>query len=86
MTAGRERASMFKRLALLKAAPFRVGCLVILLSCLSYYYIARTGNALLLSLDAEVFNAMFRSRGEIQTTGQIVIVDIDEKSLQKMGQ
>ena len=77
---------MARSQALFKATPFRTGCLVILLSCVLYYSISRSENTLLLSFDAQVFSTMFKSRGSMATTGQIAIVDIDEKSLARLGQ
>ncbi len=77
---------MVNRLSFFKATPFRTGCLVILLSSVLYFSIARSNNALLLAFDAQVFNTMFKIRGSTATTGKVAIVDIDEKSLAMLGQ
>jgi len=70
----------------LKLSPFKIGCLVILAACLVFYSFGNQKPALLTALDNRVADAMFRWRGPVQTTGSVVIIDIDEKSLQAIGQ
>ena len=70
----------------LKLSPFKIGCLVILAACLVFYSFGNQKPALLTALDNRVADAMFRWRGPLKTTGSVVIVDIDEKSLQVIGQ
>lgn len=77
---------MDKVIALLKPTPFKVGCLVVLASCVLFYSFGQGKPELLSSLDNQITNTMFRWRGPQETTGQVVIVDIDEKSLRKIGQ
>jgi len=72
--------------AKLKLSPFKIGCLVILAACLIFYSFGNQKPALLTALDNRVADAMFRWRGPVKDTGSVVIVDIDEKSLQKVGQ
>ena len=38
------------------------------------------------TFDSKLRDQLFLWRGEIETTGNVVIVDIDEKSLEKVGQ
>jgi len=70
----------------LKLSPFKIGCLVILAACLVFYSFGNQKPALLTALDNRVADAMFRWRGPLKTTGSVVIIDIDEKSLQAIGQ
>ena len=72
--------------AKLKLSPFKIGCLAILAACLVFYSFGNRKPALLTALDNRVADAMFRWRGPVETSGSVVIVDIDEKSLQAIGQ
>ena len=67
-------------------SPFKVGCLVVLAATLLFHSFGQQKPALLATLDNRVTDAMFRWRGTMPTTGQVVIIDIDEKSLRKVGQ
>lgn len=67
-------------------SPFKVGCLVVLVAVLLFYSFGREKPFLLATLDNRVTDAMFRWRGSAPTTGQVVIIDIDEKSLRQVGQ
>lgn len=67
-------------------SPFKVGCLVVLAAVLFFYSFGQQKPLLLAALDNRVTDAMFRWRGTMPTTGQVVIIDIDEKSLRKVGQ
>jgi len=82
----RIRPVMHRLIRILKPSPFKMGCLVVLASCLFFYSFGLNKPALLSSLDNQITSAMFRWRGPVGTTGEIVIVDIDEKSLKDMGQ
>ena len=73
-------------LSLLTPSPFKTGCLLVLAAGLLYYSFGQEKPALLTSLDNRVNDAMFRIRGEMTTTGKVVIIDIDEKSLRQVGQ
>lgn len=72
--------------ALLKPSPFKIGCLLVVISCCLFFSFGQTKPELLSSVDNQITSAMFRWRGPSETTGKIVIVDIDEKSLQHLGQ
>jgi len=70
----------------LRLSPFKFGCLTVLAACLVFYSFGNHKPALLTALDNRVADAMFRWRGPVKTTGSVVIVDIDEKSLKTVGQ
>jgi len=59
---------------------------MVALSCLIFYSFGQKKPELLYSLDNQIINAMFRWRGTTGTTSQVLIVDIDEKSLRMIGQ
>lgn len=67
-------------------SPFKIGCLVILAAALLYHSFGSQKPPLLESLDNRITDAMFRWRGKEPTTGSVVIVDIDEKSMRSVGQ
>lgn len=71
---------------LLALSPFKVGCLVVLAAVLLFYSFGQKKPFLLATLDNRVTDAMFRWRGVVPTSGQVVIIDIDEKSLRQVGQ
>lgn len=77
---------MTRLTALLKPSPFKLGCLVILAAVLLFHSFGAHKPDLLAALDNRVVNAMFHWRGAQPTGGQVVIVDIDEKSLGEVGQ
>ena len=70
----------------LRLSPFKLGCLAVLVAGLVFYTFGNQKPALLTSLDNRVADAMFRWRGPVKTTGAVVIIDIDEKSLKAIGQ
>ncbi|HQI81808.1 MAG TPA: adenylate/guanylate cyclase domain-containing protein [Deltaproteobacteria bacterium] len=70
----------------LRLTPFAAGCVAILVSCLIFHGLGDSKPELLTSLDNQISSAMFRWRGPMPTTGAVVIVDIDEKSLGRIGQ
>ena len=70
----------------LRMSPFKIGCLTILAACLIFNTFDNGKPALLTALDNRVADAMFRWRGPVKTTNSVVIVDIDERSLQEIGQ
>lgn len=73
-------------LSLLKPSPFKIGCLVVLTSCLVFYSFGGQKPRLITSMDNRIFDTMFQLRGSMETTNSVVIVDIDEKSLNELGQ
>jgi adenylate cyclase len=70
----------------LKISPFQMGILVVVAACLIFNSFGAQKPDLLTSLDNRITDAMFRWRGPMKTTGSVVIVDIDEKSLKYAGQ
>jgi adenylate cyclase len=77
---------MQKALKFFRPTPFKTGCLVVLVSCLLFKSFGHIKPAFLTASDNQVVSAMFRWRGHTAATGNIVIIDIDEKSLYRMGQ
>ncbi|SCZ56125.1 CHASE2 domain-containing protein [Thiohalomonas denitrificans] len=69
-----------------RPTPFRIGLLVILAAVSLFYSFGADKPRLLQALDQRVLDTMFHWRGEEPAGGQVVIVDIDEKSLQALGQ
>jgi len=65
--------------------PFKAGIAMIFLACLLFYSFGSTKPDLLLAMDNRLLDTMFKWRGARPTTGSVVIVDIDEQSLQAMG-
>lgn len=59
---------------------------MVLAACLFFFSLGEEKSPLLASLDNRGVDAMFRWRGGTPTTGEVVIVDIDEKSLLQLGQ
>lgn len=71
---------------LLHPTPFKAGLLVVLLSSLLFISFGADKPALLRALDNQLTGAMFHLRGPEPPRNKIVIVDIDEKSLARIGQ
>lgn len=71
---------------LLKPTPFKAGLLCVLLFSLLYLSFGTAKPALLQALDNQLTSAMFRFRGPEPPQHNIIIVDIDEKSLARLGQ
>ncbi len=70
----------------LLTSPFSLGCLLIFISCLLFYSFGIQKPVLLSGLDNKIMDIMFRIRGAQPISKKVVIVDIDEKSLKKLGQ
>lgn len=70
---------------ILRFTPFKAGCLVVLAACLMFLSY-RQKPELLSALDSRGVDSMFRLRGPVATTDSVAIVDIDEKSLNALGQ
>jgi adenylate cyclase len=66
--------------------PFKAGIAMIFLACLLFYSFGSTKPDLLLAMDNRLLDTMFKWRGPRPTTESVVIVDIDEQSLQTIGQ
>lgn len=71
---------------LLQPSPFKIGALVVFLSVCLYYSFGGYKPSLIATFDNQITDAMFRLRGSQETTGSVSIVDIDEKSLSRIGQ
>ena len=63
-----------------------MGCFCIFACCLLWWTFGYNKPLFFSSIDARIVDTMFRFRGPEKTTGQVVIVDIDEKSLKEYGQ
>ncbi|OHB32842.1 MAG: hypothetical protein A2X84_04240, partial [Desulfuromonadaceae bacterium GWC2_58_13] len=71
---------------LLRPTPFKAGLGCVLLACLIYTSFGTDKPALLQALDNQLTGAMFRWRGAEPASRSVAIVDIDEKSLARIGQ
>ena len=71
---------------IIKPSSFKIGCLIVFCAILIFLSFGSKKPTLLISLDNQIIDVMFRVRGTLPTTGQVVIVDIDEKSLKQFGQ
>lgn len=71
---------------LLRPTPFKAGVVCIIACCLLWYSFGYEKPAIFSAIDARIVDAMFRVRGPQATSGTVVIVDIDEKSLKDHGQ
>jgi adenylate cyclase len=71
---------------LAKPGPFTIGLLATMAAVLIYHSFGARKPELLASLDNRVTTSMFQWRGARPTTGQVVIIDIDEKSIGRLGQ
>lgn len=69
-----------------KPSPFKIGCVLVLVAVTIFYSFKDQKPLLLQSLDNRLVDAMFQLRGKQPTTGSVVIVDIDNKSLKELGQ
>ena len=70
----------------LNFGPLCLGCLLILISCAGLYSFGSQKPTLLKAIDNRIMSIMFKIRGPIPDSGEVLIVDIDEKSLKKLGQ
>lgn len=85
---GRAAGTLFRKtLRLLRRpTPFKAGLGCILLAGLLYLSFGADKPALLTALDSQITSAMFRWRGPQPADPGVVIVDIDERSLKRVGQ
>ncbi len=67
-------------------APLLTGLLATLLAAGLYVLPPVRHSVFLQAVDNRLADAMFRLRGATPTSGQVVIVDIDEKSIARLGQ
>jgi adenylate cyclase len=63
-----------------------VGLLIMILSCILFYCFENKKPAFFTSIDNKIMDIMFKIRGTQSTSQNIVIIDIDEKSLKTIGQ
>lgn len=75
-----------KLAALFRPTPFKAGLACIVACCLLWYSFGYEKPLLFSAIDARIVDAMFQVRGQQETTGSVVIVDIDERSLKDYGQ
>lgn len=67
-------------------SAFKAGLLTTLLSCLVYVSTIPHKPELFVRFDNQITDTMFHLRGAVDSSGSIVIIDIDEKSLKDYGQ
>ncbi|MCP4120037.1 MAG: adenylate/guanylate cyclase domain-containing protein [Desulfobacteraceae bacterium] len=77
---------MTRQSARLTLTPFKAGVVMIFLACLLFYSFGGAKPDFLLAMDNRLLDTMIQWRGARPTTGSVIIVDIDEKSLQTIGQ
>lgn len=79
---------MTKRHALsfLRPTPVKAGLLCVIACCLFWYLLDNENPAFLGEVDNRIVDSMFRFRGPEDSTGSVVIVDIDGDSLKEYGQ
>lgn len=66
--------------------PLRAGILLTTLCCILQLYFPADNPIFLQLIDDRIRDVMFLIRGSSDCSGEIVIIDIDEKSLQQFGQ
>lgn len=71
---------------LLRPTLLKVGIGCLLLSCLLYYSFNGQPPNFIREVDGKIIDTMFNIRGTQDSSGSVVIVDIDEKSLKEHGQ
>ncbi|MCB2184588.1 MAG: adenylate/guanylate cyclase domain-containing protein [Desulfobulbaceae bacterium] len=72
--------------ALLKPSPFKIGCLVVFAALCLFHSFENKKPVLLASFDNRITDALFHLRGIKPTSGSVVLVDIDDASLARVGQ
>lgn len=71
---------------LFKPSPFKVGLVLIAILTRLFFLRDQTFQQIFYSIDDILTMGMFNYRGVEPDTGKVIIVDIDEKSLKKLGQ
>ncbi len=77
---------MFKPRKLLQLTSFRFGCLLAVAAVSGYIFSGNLVTGFFQSLDNRLTDFTFQLRGGIEPGGQVVIIDIDERSLGELGQ
>ncbi len=67
-------------------SAFKAGILCIILSCLIWFSFGHEQPQFFKATDARISDTMFRVRGSQDSSGSVVIVDIDDNSLKTYGQ
>lgn len=67
-------------------AATKVGLVCTVLSCLLYFSITQSKPDFLQFIDSKLIDIMFTIRGPQEGSGMVVIVDIDDKSIEQYGQ
>lgn len=62
------------------------GLILVLASCAIYYSFGSKSPLILKAMDHRIMDIMFNMRGPVKDSGQVMIVDIDERSLKRIGQ
>jgi len=70
----------------LKPSPFKIGCLVVAAALCLFYLFGSRKPQLLTAFDNRLTDVMFTIRGKTPISGSVVIVDIDDASLARVGQ
>ncbi len=78
-----NRATLLKAL---RFTPFKAGLLLILFALFGYTKLGWRKLDIIVSIDNRIMDWMFQIRGEQGTTDSVAIVDIDERSLRRLGQ
>ena len=74
-------------LAIVRPSSFKLGLLVTMAACILYLFGGKTFNDGVRSIDNRIVDWMFLTRGPgKKVTDDVVIVDLDEKSLAEIGQ
>ena len=75
-----------KIINIFRQPSFFLGCTLIFCACFFLYLFGHEKLSLIEAIDNRAMNIMFKLRGPQPVSGQVVIVDIDEKSLSQIGQ
>lgn len=71
---------------ILVPSAFKAGLLTTLLCCVIYFFLLPKKPEILSAFDTQITDFMFHIRGAVDSSGSVVIVDIDENSLKEYGQ
>ncbi|MCB9480287.1 MAG: adenylate/guanylate cyclase domain-containing protein [Desulfobacteraceae bacterium] len=77
---------MSRKIKIQRSIPALAGIFVMFFSVIFYFFYGSSDNSIFRSFDFEITNLFFKMRGEKTPSDKIVIIDIDEKSLNEIGQ
>lgn len=77
---------LLSQFILFKKLSFRINLIILAGSSLFYLFMPYETSILFSGIDNRIRDYFFRVRGTLENSGKIVIVDIDQKSLEKLGQ